>query len=160
MRVLLILLFALLPGCASEGRSSSNPLVGTWELKRYADTPEGGEPVYAFGNPPVGLFVFTREGHFTVSLMRNPPAIKEASQDPDPDACIPSWYCSYFGTYTYDPAAPSWTVHVTGGNIPNYLGTDQRRAFRLSGNILTIFETYTADGRRFHGERVLVRVER
>ena len=96
--------------------SAKNPLVGTWQLEQYVDTPEGGAPVYAFGNRPVGLFVFTADGHVSISLMRNPPAVGTESSDPDPDACIPAWYCSYFGTYRYDPAGPSWTTHVTGGN--------------------------------------------
>lgn len=161
MRCWLISPFAVIAVCASTATAQpANPLIGTWELQRYVDTPEGGTPVYAFGNPPVGMFVFTRGGHISVSLMRNPPAINEVGSDPDPDACIPSWYCSYFGTYTYDPAGPSWTTHVLGGNIPNYLGTDQRRTFTLRGNTLTISESYSADGKTFHGERVLRRVSR
>lgn len=135
----------------------SNPLLGTWKLEQYVDVPEGGVPVHAFGNPPVGLFVFTADGHASISLMRNPPAIDVPSDDPDPDACIPAWYCSYFGTYRYDRSGPSWTVHVTGGNIPNYLGTDQRRSFRIEGDVLTISETYSADGKTIHAKRVLRR---
>lgn len=159
MRSWFLVAFTLLAACGSKPTAElSNPLIGTWELERYADTPEGGTPVYAFGNPPLGLFVFTADGHFSVSLMRNPPAVQEVSSDPDPDACIPSWYCSYFGTYTYDAAGPSWTTRVVGGNIPNYLGTDQRRTFTLRGTTLTISETYSADGQTFHGERVLRRV--
>ena len=140
--------------------SAKNPLVGTWQLEQYVDAPEGGTPVYAFGNPPVGLFVFTADGHVSISLMRNPPAVGTESSDPDPDACIPAWYCSYFGTYRYDPAGPSWTTHVTGGNIPNYLGTDQRRTFKIKGVILTISEDYKADGKTFHAKRVLRRIRR
>lgn len=159
MRTWLLVLLTALTAC---GRTSehTNALVGTWELKRYADTPVGGQPVYAFGNPPVGLFVFTADGHFTVSLMRNPPAIHAKSSDPDPDACVPSWYCSYFGTYTYDPSGPSWTTHVLGGNIPNYLGTDQRRTFTIQGDTLTISEKYSDGRQTFVGERVLRRVSR
>lgn len=148
------------PLAAHTLSTSKNPLVGTWQLEQYVDTPEGGEPVYAFGDRPTGLFVFTLDGHVSISLMRNPPAIDSKSSDPDPDACIPAWYCSYFGTYRYDPIGPSWTTHVTGGNIPNYLGTDQRRSFTLEGNLLTISETYSADGKTFHAKRLLRRVGR
>lgn len=159
----LIALFApvLLSACATAyGPSAArlNPLVGTWQLERYVDVPDGGEPVYAFGNPPIGLFVFTADGHVSISLMRNPPAIGAANNDPDPDACIPHWYCSYFGTYSYDHSGPSWTTHVVGGNIPNYLGTDQRRSFKLERDLLIISETYTADGKTFQGRRVLRKV--
>jgi Lipocalin-like domain len=148
------------PLAAHSAESEKNPLVGTWQLEQYVDTPESGTPVYAFGNPPVGLFVFTADGHVSISLMRNPPAVGTDSSDPDQDACIPAWYCSYFGTYRYDPAGPSWTTHVAGANIPNYLGTDQRRTFMIKGDLLTISETYAADGKTFNAKRVLRRVIR
>ena len=151
------LLFAI-PLTAHPAASAKNPLVGTWQLEQYVDTPENGAPVYAFGDPPVGLFVFTADGHVSISLMRNPPAVGTESSDPDPDTCIPAWYCSYFGTYRYDPAGPSWTTHVTGTNIPNYLGTDQRRTFKIKGDLLTISEAYSADGKTFHAKRVLRRI--
>lgn len=153
----------LLPACvtANADRSaSSNPLVGTWKLERYVDTPEGGTPIHTFGDPPIGLFVFTSDGHVSIHLMRNPPAPEAPSNDPDPDACTPAWYCSYFGTYTYDPKGPSWTTHVTGGNILSYSGTDQKRSFRIEGDLLTISETYTSDGKTVRAERVLRRADR
>ena len=67
------------------------------------------------------LFVFTADGYVSISIMRNPPAAGKESSDPDPDACIPAWYCSYFGTYQYDPRGPSWTTHVIGSNDLSYL---------------------------------------
>lgn len=154
-----LLLFAA-PLMAHSSTSGKNPLVGAWRLEQYVDTPEKGEPIYAFGNPPIGLFVFTADGHVSISLMRNPPAVGTESSDPDPDACIPSWYCSYFGTYRYDPAGPGWTTHVTGANIPNYLGTNQRRTFMIKGDLLIVSEAYLADGKTIHAKRVLRRVRR
>ena len=158
----LVRLFASLllasPLAAHPIGAAKDPLIGTWQLEKYVDTPEGGAPVYAFGNPPFGLFVFTTDGHVSISLMRNPPAVGTASGDPDPDACIPAWYCSYFGTYRYDRTDRSWTTHVIGGNIPTYIGTDQRRTFRIKGDILTISETYSADSKTFHARRVLRRI--
>ncbi len=157
-----ILSTLLLTACVAAPTPSArtNPLVGTWELQEYVDVPEGGEPVYAFGNPPVGLFVFTPAGYVSISLMRNPPAVGTQSSDPDPDACVPVWYCSYFGTYTYEPSGPTWTTHVMGGNIPSYLGTDQRRSFMIKDDMLTISENYSADGKAYRAKRVLRRVSR
>jgi hypothetical protein len=146
------------PLAADAAAPAKNPLIGSWQLEQYVDSAEDGPPVYAFGEAPVGLFVFTADGHVSISIMRNPPAVGKGSSDPDPDACIPAWYCSYFGTYRYDRAGPSWTTHVMGGNIPNYLGTDQRRTFKIIGDLLTIAETYSADGKTFHAKRVLRRI--
>ena len=67
------------------------------------------------------------------------------------------WYCAYLGTYTVNYERGRWATHLSGGNIPAYLGTDQSRAFKLNGNTLTISEAYTADGRHVRAERVLRR---
>jgi len=46
-----------------------------------------------------------------------------------PDACIPGWYCAYFGTYTVDTKTGVWVTHVLSANAPRYLNTDQPRHF-------------------------------
>jgi hypothetical protein len=89
--------------------------------------------------------------------MRNPPKIASATTDPDPDACVPGWYCSYFGTYTVDYKRGIWITHVVGGNIPAYLGTDQPRSFTIAHDTLTISETYMQGTQRVRAERVLAR---
>ena len=146
-------------GAATEPLPADNPLVGAWTLEKYVDTPEGGAPVFVFGERPSGLFVFTPDGHVSVNLMRNPP-VSRRGVDPDPDTCVPDWYCSYFGTYEHDPAEGTWTTHVTGGNISNYLGTDQRRRFRIEGDRMIISGTYRVGGRIVQAERVLRRLTR
>lgn len=154
-----LLVFAMPVAHAKDAlpKSQDNPLVGTWRLVRYADTPKGGKTIHAFGEKPIGQFVFTRDGHMSVHIMHNPPAPKDAVVDPDPDACVPGWYCGYFGTYTYHPKDSAWTTHVIGGNIPTYVGTEQKRNFALKDGKLVISETYMADGVQFSAERVLVR---
>jgi Lipocalin-like domain len=147
---------------ASEGFASAMlkpdvALVGTWRLISYIDTETGSEPVRAFGNAPVGQFVFTADGHAAISIMRNPPAPKQSTSDIDPDASIPAWYCSYFGTYRVDPDGHGWTLHVEGANIPSFIGTEQHRTFEIDGRHMIISETYQADGKTVRAERVLER---
>ena len=160
MKTETVVLALLLTACSAPApeAAAANPLVGSWRLERYADTPRGEPPVQAFGQAPIGLFVFTADGRISISIMRNPPEPDKASVDPDPEACIPTWYCSYFGTYTFDPKKPSWTTHVEGGNIPAYLGTDQTRLFQIEGDRLVIREQYTAGGKTYDGERILRRL--
>ncbi len=164
-RLCLALVSALTSACATGGAGRARQpqaltLVGSWRLVRYADTPDGGPPVFPFGDPPSGLFVFTPDRHVSINLMRNPPAPDSASTDPDPDACIPAWYCSYYGTYDVDLGRGYWVTHVSGGNIPHYLGTDQRRSFVIKGDTLVISESYTSAGRTVRAERVLIRAPR
>ena len=139
---------------------TSPPLVGVWRLERYVDTPEGAAPVYAFGEQPIGQFIFTADGQASVSIMRNPPDPDAVSTDVDPDACLPAWYCSYFGTYEIAADGAGWIVHVEGGNIPAYIGTRQSRTFQIQGDRLTISGDYQEDGRTVRMERVLQRVRR
>jgi hypothetical protein len=159
--VLKFCVFVLPASCfaitASGEDRNAHSLVGTWHLVRYIDTADGGQPIQAYGKNPIGLFIFTPDGHVSISIMRNPPDINAATEDPDPDACVPNWYCAYFGTYTVSYARGTWVTHVLGGNIPAYLGTDQTRTFKLDGNTLTVSEAYMADGQHVRAERVLRR---
>ena len=144
--------------CQSRASDSDhNALVGTWRFTKFVDTPEGGQPVYAFGKDPIGFFVFTADGHVFLNIMRNPPKTALEGVDPDPDSCLPEWFCAYFGTYTLDTAKGVWVTHVLGSNQPNYLGTDQTRSFTLRGDKLVISGSYTAGGKRIHTERILLR---
>ena len=141
----------------AAGTNKANPLIGTWLLVKYVDTPEHGEPVFAFGKEPLGHFIFTAGGHVAFSMMRNPPHIDETTSDPDPDACVPGWYCAYFGTYEVDARRGVWVTHVKGGNVPAYLNTDQPRHFRISRDTLVVSETYLSGSTRVNAERVFVR---
>ena len=134
-----------------------NPLVGTWRFTTFVDTPDGGQPFYAFGKDPIGFFVFTADGHVFLNLMRNPPNAPLDGVDPDPDSCLPDWFCAYFGTYSVDRRKSVWVTHVLGSNMPSYLGTDQMRPFTLRGDQLVISESYLANGKRVQAERILVR---
>jgi len=142
---------------SATAKPESNSLVGTWRLVSYVDTPEDDVPIHAFGMEPIGLFIFTPDGHVSISIMRNPPDITAPTTDPDPDACIPAWYCAYFGTYTVNYHEGAWVTHVLGGNIPSYVGTDQKRSFTIRGDRLLISETYRAGDQTVHAERVLIR---
>jgi len=134
-----------------------NPLIGTWRFVTYVDTPEGGEPIHAFGKNPIGFFTFTADGHVFMNIMHNPPSPVDATVDPDPDACVPGWYCAYFGTYIVNLKDQFWLTHVLGSNMPTIIGTDQKRSFALHGDTLVITETYRAGNQSIKAERVLVR---
>ena len=60
---LMLVLSVWVRPAASIETPRQNPLIGTWLLVRYVDTPEHGTPIYAFGNKPVGYFIFTAGGH-------------------------------------------------------------------------------------------------
>ena len=155
-RIVLVVGVGMHLGLAAAAEAA-NPLVGTWRLVSYTDTPQSGEPIHAFGTQPIGQFIFTADGHVSISIMRNPPAIDAPSTDRNPDSCLPAWYCAYFGTYEVDYKTNMWVTHVLGGNIPSYLGTDQPRKFVLRKDQLVISDTYQEGGKTVRAERVLIR---
>ena len=157
--VLMFAAFAL-AGSTLAMEPTPDPLVGTWLLDRFTDTPDDGAPLYPFGERPVGQFIFTSEGHFSFSVMRDPPADDPRAPRDAADDFIPSWFVSYFGTYRYNPSTSSWTTKVLGANMPSYIGTEQTRSFTITGDRLTITAVYKVDGRTIRAERVLHRARR
>lgn len=153
----LVIVAAFLAGPAVA--QTTAPLVGTWKLVRYVDTPAKGDPVKPFGDDPIGYFIFTADGHASINILRHPNDTRRPMLDIDPDGCVPDWYCSYFGTYSIDSRGEAWAIKVVGGNIPSFLGTEQRRRFRIAGDHLLIEESYIEAGIRVRAERQLVRAK-
>jgi hypothetical protein len=151
-----VLCFALQATCLASV-PVGGPLVGTWRLVTFTDTVAGEAPIRPYGANPIGLFIFTADGHVSISIMRNPPDVTAPTTDPDSDACIPSWFCAYFGTYDVDYQTDTWVTHVLGGNIPGYLGTDEKRHFSIRGDRLVIAGSYEQGGKITYFKRVLVR---
>jgi hypothetical protein len=136
---------------------ANDALVGAWRLERYVDTIEGETPVYGLGENPVGMMIFTKDGHVSINLMRIPTNAEPAAPF-DANACNPNWYCSQFGAYTADEKKGAFTIEVTGSNIPAFLGSQQTRPFVIKKDKLIIAGEYSgAEGKTARFERVFVR---
>jgi hypothetical protein len=122
---------ALLPLGQTQAQAPS-PLVGTWQLVSFeAEIQATGAREPARGNQPSGYIAFTPEGRMLVLITnegRTPPA-----NDQDRAALFQSMV-AYAGTYRAE--AGSWTTRVEVAANPALVGTDQRRSFRLDGDLL------------------------
>lgn len=148
--------------------SPTKDIVGTWRLVSFEDV-EDGNIVRRFGDKPVGLFVYTNDGHVIIHIANaaNPACIapgKKSGPGKKDDLALPACNpeqmqalldgtVAYWGTYTVDAAAGEVIHHVLSDVSNGHAGTDQRRPFRLKGNRLVI-----GDGKSW--TRVLERVER
>jgi len=158
-------LFAAVVAGAADSHAPAG-LVGTWRLVSFEDF-ESGQMIRRFGEKPVGLFVYTADGHVAIQIANpaNPVCIAPGKKFgpgrkdnlPVP-ACSPeqlqallNGYVAYWGTYTVDAAAGVVIHHVKSDISNGYAGTDQRRPFRLDGDRLVI-----GDGKTW--TRVLERV--
>ncbi len=141
-------------------------LVGTWRLVSFEDV-ENGKTIREFGNKPVGLFIYTADGHVAIQIANsaNPRCVAPGKRSgpggkvdltvptcsPDQAQALLEGYVAYWGTYTVDAVAGVVIHHVVSDISNGYAGTDQRRPFRLEGDRLVI-----GDGKTW--TRVLERV--
>lgn len=164
----MLILCSLFAGVVANAADSHAPagLVGTWRLVSFEDV-ESGQTVRRFGDEPLGLFVYTADGHVAIQIANpaNPACVAPGKKfgpgrkdDLPVPACSPeqmqallNGYVAYWGTYTVDAAAGIVIHHVKSDISNGYAGTDQRRPFHLDGDHLVI-----GDGKTW--SRVLERV--
>jgi len=151
VRLVVVLLVATLVCPEVMARATEAPaarptvaeqLVGSWELVSYEARTRSGEVSAIFGPSPVGRLMYDADGRMSVHIM-DPRRRKFASDDrlihtPEELKEAFDGYFGYFGTYTVDEAAGTVTHHITGAAFPNFVGTEQRRFFVLSGRRLEL----------------------
>lgn len=152
---------------SAEDLQGAAGLVGTWRLVSFEDV-ENGKTIREFGNKPLGLFIYTADGHVAIQIANpaNPRCVAPSKRsgpggkvDPSVPTCSPEQaqsllegYVAYWGTYTVDAAAGVVIHHVVSDLSNGYAGTDQRRPFRLEGDRLVIGDgkTWTRVLERIH----------
>lgn len=163
----LVLLGGLMAMAGAAAAQPIKGLAGTWRLVSYYDV-ENGNTVHRFGEKPVGLFVFTADGHAAIQIASaaNPACLAPAKKsgagrkdDTELPACdtkqmqaLMDGTVAYWGTYSVDHAAGVVIVRVKSDLSNGYGGTEQRRPFRLDGDRLEI-----GDGKTWF--RILERVQ-
>ncbi len=142
-------------------------IVGAWRLVRFEDY-EDGKVIQRFGEKPLGLFVYTADGHVIIQIANpaNPVCITPAKaalpgprSDQASSSCTAAQFeelldgtVAYWGTYTVDKARGIVVHNVIADAANGYAGTAQPRSFRFEGNQLII-----GDGKT--NIRVLERVQ-
>jgi len=116
-------------------------LVGTWNLV-LIEFRSDGQVVYPVGRDATGLLVYDQSGWMSQQLMRpGRPAFASGDQlrgtDQEVRAAVEG-YLAYGGTYTVNEAHEVIFHHVTTSLFPNWVGTDQKRFYKLSGDRLII----------------------
>jgi hypothetical protein len=124
---------------SAHAQPSKPTLIGTWRVVDFCNVNTPGDTMYSLGRTPVGVFIYDPNGNLSIQAMRTPVAGAFA-KDSVPFsgmAELRNAYFGYFGTYTI--TSDSTVVHhVVGGTIPDYIGTDQRRDYRIRGDTLSI----------------------
>ena len=135
----LLLLALCSTPCALAAQRPVARLVGTWRLVEFCNVDRPGDTTYTLGRGPLGFFIYDAAGNLAIQAMRAAPsrAFRSDSVPLAGMAELRSSYFGYFGSYTVTSDS-TVTHHVTGGTIPSYIGTDQRRNYRFRGDTLSI----------------------
>lgn len=140
-------------------RSKPKPLglVGVWRVVRFCDVDSSGRETQPFGPRPVGYFIYTPSGELSIQVMRTPPIPRFVTDTAPSNTELQALFHSYFGYFgTYTVTSDTTVVHhVLGGDMPQYIGTDQRRPYWIWG---AHRDSLSIGSRRGRACRLLVRV--
>ena len=137
----------------------ANQFVGTWKMVSVEERRPNGEVVEPrYGARPIGYIMYDATGHVAVQIMkpgRPRFASNNAEQATQAEAKSAfEGYGAYFGTYEVNETEGYVVHHVEGSVFPNYVGTDQKRFFELSGDQLVLKPPPRQVGSEQHTTRV------
>ena len=108
-------------------------LVGTFRLVSLQARSAADTVTHPFGVQPVGLFVFDREGNFSVQLT-NPDRTAD-------EAAAGTGFTGMFGTYVVDEDRQAFVATPVGASHPALVGAEILRFVRPAGGDLAVFNT-------------------
>jgi len=119
---------------------TAQDLVGTWTL--VSATIQAGEvKMDVYGPDPRGTLMFGSDGRYALIFMRRDlPKLTyntRMSQTVEESRAITKGSIAHFGTYSVEETGKFLILRIEGSTFPNWAGTEQRRAFSLSGDELT-----------------------
>jgi hypothetical protein len=134
------------PGMAM-GQSLKEEIVGAWRLVAIYNE-EQGVKTYAYGEKPVGLFIFDRSGNVSQFLSKpDLPKLAAPNRLKGTDKEyreVMQGTLSGFGTYTV--AGDTVTIKWVASSYPNRSGTTEKRSYKLAGDELNGTNTTAASG--------------
>jgi Lipocalin-like domain len=130
-------------------QTAAKDLVGTWMLVSVT-LEKDGKKSDLFGPNPPGQVMFGPNGRMSLIITRAD-LPKFASNNrhagtPEENNAVVQGSIAYFGTYSVSETDKTLTVHIEGGTFPNWIGTDQKRPFTISGDELELTVPTTSQG--------------
>lgn len=131
-----LMIALLVAGCASteptRTESSANPIVGTWRLVSFEMEVQGTNGrIFPMGRAPSGYLSFLPDGRMAVVLTGEG---RKAGTSEQERAALYSSLVAYTGGYRVD--GDKWVTVVDASWNPAWVGTEQPRNFKLSGDTL------------------------
>lgn len=112
-------------GARAADKTDREKLIGAWRLVAVAGP--DGKPVTA--DLPVGMLIYTRDGHISVQLMYPKSAATLSNE------YVHNGYEASFGSYELNEAAHTIIHHVLASNTGDFLvGKDLPRVYHFSAD--------------------------
>ena len=126
-----------------------NSLNGVWQLVSFEQNEPDGNVSYPYGEMPVGRLTFDAAGRMSVFVMKpgrfasvnSTSAITTATVDDLRQ--IADGFIAYYGDFQVDDSTKTITSKVTAATIPAWTGSEQKRAYELSGDTLALITPAT-----------------
>ena len=132
--------FLIAESSFAQQKSLKEQLVGAWTIVSVTSKLPDGSLVW--GTDPIGLIIFTSDGHYSTQLYRSD-LPKYASNNrvkgtPEEYKAIAMGSVANFGTYSVDEANKTFTISYDGSTFPNRKGIKETRPFVIEGDQLRI----------------------
>jgi Lipocalin-like domain len=136
----LVMAPVLLVAMAASFAAERDVLVGNWRLVSFErEYQSAGEREYPMGKAPTGYILFLPEGRMAVLITAEGRKAPATEQD---RAGLFNSLVAYTGTYRVE--GDKWITTVDVSASPAWVGTDQTRSFRITGNRLQEVTAWTA----------------
>ncbi|HEV2113080.1 MAG TPA: lipocalin-like domain-containing protein [Terriglobales bacterium] len=126
-----------LAGSVLAAASDRDRFVGTWKLVSISDSRANYQKEWLqFGSHPKGYIMYDRTGHMCVQIIDpDRPKWKSAEPNTVPSAdelnTAAAGYAAYCGRYDVNEKQKYVVHHVELELVPNSVGEDRRRGYRL-----------------------------
>ena len=125
---------------AGEGfAQTAKDLAGTWTLVS-AVTEQGGNKTDTFGPNPKGILVVDANSRYVIAFARaDLPKVASNNRTtgtPEENKAIVGGSIAHFGTFAVNAADKTITFKLETSTFPNWDGTEQQRAFTVTGDEL------------------------
>jgi hypothetical protein len=128
----LVMAPALLVAMATSFAAERDVLVGNWRLVSFErEYQSAGEREYPMGKAPTGYILFLPAGRMAVLITAEGRKAPATEQD---RAGLFNTLVAYTGAYRVE--GDKWITTVDVSANPAWVGTDQTRSFRITGNRL------------------------
>ena len=121
---------------------AKDQFIGAWDLVSFEMRHSDGTMSFPYGDNAIGTLIYHASGRMAVQVVRRDrPVFKSGDQLNGTSEEIKSAFegcVAYFGTFEVDRTAGTVVHRVEASMFPNWVGTEQKRFYRLESDRLTL----------------------